>query len=73
MLPFISPEKYVFTTNKNLMNFDIRIDDKMDNLNGADIKLLFSAWHNQSLDEKVLRDNNVIRVNDWFDIEKILI
>lgn len=72
-LPFITPEKYIFTTNKNLMNFDIRIDDKLENLEGASIKLLFSAWHNKNLDEEVLKQKNIIRVNDWSDIEKILL
>lgn len=72
-LPFIEPEKYIFTTNKNLMNFDIKIDDKLDNLNGASTKLLFTAWHNNDLKDDILRDNNVIRVNNWYDIERTLL
>ena len=72
-LPFIEPEKYIFTTNKKIINFDIRIDDKLENLEGADIKLLYSAWHNNKYDDDYLRENNVIRVNNWKDIEKILL
>lgn len=72
-LPFIRPEKYIFTTNKKIMNFDIRIDDKLENLEGASVKLLYSAWHNYKYDDNYLRDNNVIRVNNWKDIEKILL
>ena len=73
MLPFIRPEKYIFTTNKNIMNFDIRIDDRMNNLEGSDIKLLFSAWHNRDIRKEELKKRNVIRVENWYDIEKILL
>ena len=72
-LPFIGPEKYVFTTNKNIMDFDVRIDDKLENVEKADIKLLFSAWHNKRLDDIMLKEKNVIRVNNWYDIERILL
>lgn len=72
-LPFISPEKYIFTTNKNMINFDIRIDDKLENIEKADIKLLFSAWHNRNLDSNELKEKNVIRVNNWYEGEKILL
>ena len=72
-LPFIKPEKYIFATNKNIMNFDIKIDDRIDNLEGADMKLLFSAWHNCDLDDSVLIENKIIRVNGWKDIEKLLL
>lgn len=72
-LPFIRPEKYIFTINKNIMNFDIRIDDRLNNLDGADVKLLFSAWHNKNYSDTELKENNVIRVNNWKDIEKILL
>ena len=73
MLPFIGPNKYIFTTNKNLMRFDIRIDDKLENVIGTQIGLLFDAWHNRDLDDKYLKENDVIRVNSWDDIEKILL
>lgn len=73
MLPFIKPEKYIFTTNKNIMNFDIRIDDKINNLDGSDIKLLFSAWHNRDISKEELKKRNVVRVDSWYDIGKILL
>lgn len=72
-LPFIKPEKYIFATNKKLMNFDIRIDDKIENLEGASTKLLFTAWHNRELDNDYLEKENVTRVNNWNDIKKILL
>ena len=69
MLPFINPSKYIFTTNKNLLNFDIKIDDKITNLEGADIKILFYRWHN--INKKY--DKNIIRVNNWKEIEEVLL
>lgn len=71
-LPFIGPEKYIFSTTKSLMNFDIRIDDRLSNLAGADTKLLFSAWHNRDISDDELKKENVIRVDNWFDILRIL-
>ena len=71
-LPFISPEKYIFTTNKNLLNFDIKIDDRIDNLKGGKIKLLFTAWHNKNISDEELKKDNIIRVNNWQEIENIL-
>lgn len=71
-IPFIGPEKYIFSTTKKLMNFDIRIDDRLGNLVGAETKLLFSAWHNRDISEEELKRENVIRVDNWFDILNIL-
>lgn len=71
-LPFIKPENYIFTTNKNIINFDIKIDDKLSNLENADTKLLFTQWHNKDISNDELEKDNVIRVNNWKDIDKIL-
>lgn len=73
-LPFISPDNYIFTTNKEIINCDIKIDDKLSNLSGnAQMKMLFTAYHNKELTDKELEKNGVIRVNGWKDIEKILL
>lgn len=71
-LPFIKPENYIFTTNKNILNFDIKIDDKPENLKNAKIKLLFTAWHNKDLTDETLTNKNYIRVNNWHEILEIL-
>ena len=68
MLPFIDQTKYIFTTNKNLLNFDIKIDDRYINLEGANKKILFTQWHNK--EEKY---DDVIKVNNWKEIEEILL
>lgn len=72
-LPFIHPSQYIFLTDKSLLNCDIKIDDRIKNLKNAKRKLLFTAYHNQSLSKEDLDKQNVERVNDWKDIEKILI
>lgn len=72
-LPFIDRKNFIFATNKNIMNFDIRIDDRLNNLDGADVKLLFNAWHNKNYSDLELDNQNVIRVNNWKDVEKILL
>ncbi len=72
-LPFITPDKFIFTSNKRITNFDIRLDDKIGNLEGGSIKLLFTAWHNKSISDDELNASNIIRVNSWKDIERILI
>ena len=71
-LPFIAPEKYIFASNKKIMNFDIRIDDRVNNLDGDVTKLLFTAWHNKDISEVELKGNNIIRVNNWGEILKEL-
>lgn len=72
-LPFIKPEQYIFTTNKLLCNFDIRIDDRLYNLEGAKKKIMFEAWHNREYSDEELRKNNVIKVRDWKEIAEILL
>lgn len=73
-IPFISPDNYVFTTNKEIINCDIKIDDRLLNLSGdAKMKLLFTAHHNKKITEKELSDNGVIRVDSWREIEKLLL
>ena len=73
-LPFIEPSNYVFTVNKEIINCDIKIDDKLSNLKGkAETKMLFTAYHNKPITEEELKQEGAIRVNGWKDIEKILL
>lgn len=73
-LPFIEPSNYVFTVNKEIINCDIKIDDKLSNLKGkAETKMLFTAYHNKTITEEELKQEGAIRVNGWKDIEKILL
>ncbi len=72
-LPFISPDNYIFTTNKEIIDCDIKIDDKLSNLAGkAETKLLFTAYHNKEITQEELEKQGVIRVNSWKEIEALL-
>lgn len=73
-LPFIDPKKIILTGSKELIECEIKIDDKFANLKGyGDTKLLLDAYHNQEYGEDKLKERNVIRVKDWLEIEKILL
>ncbi len=72
--PFINPHKFIFISNKELLDADIRIDDSPKKLMGkASLKLLFTAYHNKNMTEEELKENNFIRVNNWKEVEKILL
>lgn len=72
-LYFIEPRNYIFTADKSIINCDIKIDDKIKNIEGASIKLLFTAWHNKELSNEKLKKDNIIRVNNWKEIYEILL
>ena len=71
-LPFINPNNYIFIQDKKLIHFDIAIDDRLSGLENCDIKILFNSWSNKSLDDSMLKEKNIIRVNNWYEIEEIL-
>ena len=72
--PFIDPHKFIFISNKDLLDADIRIDDSPKKLMGkARLKLLFTAYHNKNMTEEELKENNFTRVNTWKEIENILL
>lgn len=70
--PFLTSKNFIFANDKSLIDADIRIDDSINNLGGDGLNLLFSAYHNRDLSDEYLEFKNVIRVNDWLDIKKIL-
>ena len=72
-LDFIEPQNYIFTADKSIVNCDIKIDDKISNIEGAETKLLFTAWHNKDLTAEELNKQNIIRVNNWKEIRKVLL
>lgn len=72
-LDFINPRNFIFTGDKSIINCDIKIDDREINLENASIKLLFTAWHNKDLTDEELERKNIIRVNDWKEVRKLLL
>ena len=71
-LPFISPKQYIFIENKSLIKSDIAIDDKIDNLENADKKILMNAWHNKNIKEEELNERGIVRVYTWKEILEML-
>lgn len=72
-LDFINPRNLIFAADKSVINCDIKIDDKLDNLTGASTKLLFTAYHNKEISNKELEKESIIRVNNWKEIKDILL
>lgn len=73
MFDFLSPRNYIFTGDKSIVNCDIKIDDKIDNLEGASQKLLYTAYHNKKYSDEMLKKENIQRVNNWEEIRNILL
>ena len=71
--PFINPERFVFLNNKHIIDCDIRIDDKLDNLENAKSKLLYTAYHNKNISNEDLEKQGVVRVNGWNEIKEVLL
>lgn len=72
-LDFLDPRCYIFTGDKSVINCDVRIDDKLKNIEGADVKLLYTAYHNTLITDEELDEIGVVRVNGWKDIERVLL
>ena len=73
-LPSVPPDNFIFTSNKGCINAEIKIDDKISNLEGnAELKLLITAYHNKKITDEELKKKNIIRVNSWDDIAEILL
>ena len=72
--PFLNPNKFIFTSAKNIFKADIQIDDKLDNMKGdVETKIMFSAYHNKNVSDEELKQNGAVRVSCWKDVEKILL
>lgn len=71
--PFIDPNKFIFIADKTKIKFDIGIDDRPKFLTNCDRKLLFTEFRNEKISKEELEKDNIIRVNNWLEIQKILI
>ena len=55
-LPFLDPQKFIFTNTKNLFKADIQIDDRLSNLGGEiETKILFPSYHNREITDDELK------------------
>lgn len=71
--PFLNVNNYIFTSRKDLVTCDIKIDDRIDNLKGDCVKLLYTARHNKHVTKEELDKLGIKRVNNWKEIEEILL
>lgn len=73
-LPFIDPKHIILTGTKEVVECDIRIDDKFSNLKGSgELKLLLDSYHNRDYTDEQLIERGVTRVNNWEEIAQILL
>ena len=72
-LPFVDPNRFIFMSEKTKLKFDIGIDDRPSNLLNCDMKLLFTEFRNEKISKEELEEKGIIRVNNWLDIENLLI
>ena len=70
--PFLTSANFIFANDKTVIKGDLRIDDKLSNLKTDGIKLLYSAYHNLNISNEDLQENEILRVNDWKEIENEL-
>lgn len=71
-LPMVPKDRYIFINHKDLLSFDIRLDDRISNLTQGDLMMLFSAWHNRNIKQDELASKNIIRVDNWQEVDKML-
>lgn len=78
-IPFIKPEKYIFTSSKHLFRGDIQIDDRLSNLDeNIETKILFPSYHNKNITDEELIQKHVIRAGyewrtGWLEVANILL
>lgn len=72
--PFLDPNKFIFTSAKNILKADIQIDDRHENMRGqTKMKIMFTAFHNRNIADSELKKLNIIRVNSWKEIGEMLL
>lgn len=68
--PFFTYKDVIITSHKQLIRGDVLVDDAPHNLvNGQYKRILMTAPHNISFDEKII---DAIRVDDWDEIYNII-
>lgn len=72
-LDFLNPKNFIFACNKSIINCDIKIDDKIDNIIDAKTKILFTAYHNKKISNEELDSKDIIRANNWKEIGDLLL
>ena len=69
--PFISWDRVIVTSRKQMIRGDVLIDDGIHNLEGGDYrKILFTAPYNKDYDAEA---NGMIRADNWDDVVRIVV
>lgn len=71
--PFINENNFIYISDKSKIVFDIGIDDRLKNLVSCNKKILFTEFRNEKIPKEDLEKDNIIRANNWLEIENILI
>ena len=73
--PFLNYKNFAFLHDKSFLrtDFHFRIDDRINNLEGAKRKLLFTVHHNQNISNDELQSEGIERADDWLHIKKLLL
>lgn len=69
---FLTPKQIILVNDKSFINAHIKVDDLVSNLEGAEIKLLFSSYHNKDITDLELKEKGIIRVSSWLEVEEML-
>lgn len=70
---FLSPKNYIFTDDKSVIYGDIKIDDRINNLKNAKTSFLFDSYHNKEYTDEFLKEQGIVRICDWKELEGILL
>lgn len=71
--PFINENNFIYISDKSKIVFDIGIDDRPKNLVSCNQRILFTEFRNEKITKDELAKDNIIRANNWLEIENILI
>ncbi len=71
--PFLNENNFIYIYDKSKIVFDIGIDDRTQNLVSCNKKILFTEFRNEKITDEELKKDNIIRANNWLEIENILI
>ncbi len=71
--PFINENNFIYISDKSKISFDVGIDDRLKNLTSCNKKILFTEFRNEKISKEDLDKDNIIRANNWLEIENILI
>ena len=71
--PFLTRKNFMFVNDKTMIYADVKIDDRIENLENAETKLLFTTHHNKDISRYELEKQGVIRLKNWKDVDNILL